>query len=145
MFGPALPRRGYALGAADTRRRLLRVAIVVALVAGVAVGPAVLGRLIDHATPSKAEVTQRMIRAYVARAYPAWRAAQSPALGMAKRSVCPRDLAELEPFVTFGTRDAWGTPFVMHCATHADVAMLIVRSAGEDCVLGTADDQWSDR
>ncbi len=87
----------------------------------------------------KTTITKRDLDRYVHEGFPAWRLVTSRA--------CPVSISELDAFIgRYNSIDVWGTPLAMYCAsTPNGNHTIVVRSAGEDRELGTADDLWSDR
>lgn len=102
---------------------------VVLLTVGLVIGPRRRGCW----SKTKADIAMLTAKKYADEAYPQFRAANPS-------RACPVDLYELNLWMNSkDIRDPWGTRYTMTCGP----AMILVGSAGEDAVFGTADDVWS--
>ncbi len=128
----SLPPSGYTPGRSSVRVNGL---IGITSFALLVVCTSRAARAMSRCTKSKSDIASLTIKKYADEAYVEFRAAHPS-------RACPANLAELNEWMNSkDDRDPWGTEYVMHCSADG----IVVRSAGEDAMWGTADDLWSDR
>ncbi len=129
---PSVPGSRYRLGASRSRRATFAI-VAIGFVGLVGYGLVANARICGG--PSKMDIGRLTVKKYAYEAFPAFRYANPG-------RVCPANLGELNTWMdSDGVKDPWGTEYVMHCSPVG----IVVRSAGEDAIWGTADDVWSDR
>jgi hypothetical protein len=85
------------------------------------------------------QLTGNAVRAFAFAGFPQWAKANP-------ERTCPTSLTELTPWMTStDTIDIWGSPYQWSCFRWQGGWRLRAWSLGEDQLLGTPDDVWSDR
>lgn len=143
MTPPFLPcvQVRHPLGSARSRRRRLRDTVVtiscgslaLLIVAGYVIGP----RVMHVYAESETDFARATVKKYVYEAFPSWAFVHPD-------RTCPERLAELNEWMNNkDIKDPWGGDYRHVCLPGKP--SLVVWSAGEDRIPGTADDIWSDR
>jgi hypothetical protein len=138
-FEPALVRRGYEIGGAPSRARVVWSTLAAGIVSAIviaAMGP----RGIHACSETKEHIARSTVLKFAYEAFPDWQRARPS-------HACPASLAPL--LVSMNNKDTldpWGRDFRSHCEiSSTGVVSLVVTSAGPDRTHGTADDIRSDR